>query len=229
MVISQRVDSSILQGPKRHPPTRFSSCSRWRPALGHGPVHADRSPASISTPEPRPSRDRPPAHVWRSRAELPPSRGRDRHSLTGFAPHLRDDDLERIALDLRRHWRPGEGPCGDMGGYLSASVSLSVSSSWERRSSTGCAAGRLSTTGRTFYSRATRCRLRVDRRMLAMKWRMQSCIGTSRRSKLKHDLKRIENQAFRLAGAFLLPSTTYPIEMRLLSLASMLKAKSVGA
>ncbi len=27
---------------------------------------------------------------------------------------LRDDDLERIALDLRRHWGIGEGPCTDV-------------------------------------------------------------------------------------------------------------------
>jgi Zn-dependent peptidase ImmA (M78 family) len=27
---------------------------------------------------------------------------------------LRDNDIERIALDLRRHWRVGEGPCADM-------------------------------------------------------------------------------------------------------------------
>lgn len=27
---------------------------------------------------------------------------------------LRDEDIERIALDLRRHWRIGEGPCTDV-------------------------------------------------------------------------------------------------------------------
>src|SRR5690606_31258392 len=27
---------------------------------------------------------------------------------------LRDEDIEQIALDLRRHWGVGEGPCGDM-------------------------------------------------------------------------------------------------------------------
>jgi len=27
---------------------------------------------------------------------------------------LRDDDLERIALDLRRHWKIGEGLCTDV-------------------------------------------------------------------------------------------------------------------
>lgn len=42
---------------------------------------------------------------------------------------------------------------------------------------------------------------------------------------LKHDLKLIETQAFRLASAFLLPSTSYPVEMRVPSLATMVTAK----
>jgi Zn-dependent peptidase ImmA (M78 family) len=42
---------------------------------------------------------------------------------------------------------------------------------------------------------------------------------------LKRDLKLIETQAFRLASAFLLPSTTYPVEMRFPSLATMVTAK----
>ena len=42
---------------------------------------------------------------------------------------------------------------------------------------------------------------------------------------LKRDLKLIESQAFRLASAFLLPSTTYPIELQTPSLAAMVTAK----
>src|SRR6202012_424169 len=44
---------------------------------------------------------------------------------------------------------------------------------------------------------------------------------------LKRDLKEIERQAFRLASAFLLPSTTYPYEVKRKSLAELqgLKAK----
>jgi Zn-dependent peptidase ImmA (M78 family) len=42
---------------------------------------------------------------------------------------------------------------------------------------------------------------------------------------LKRDIKLIETQAFRLASAFLLPSTTYPVEMRFPSLATMVTAK----
>jgi len=35
--------------------------------------------------------------------------------MAGASYHqLRDEDLERIALDLRQHWRIGDGPCGDM-------------------------------------------------------------------------------------------------------------------
>jgi Zn-dependent peptidase ImmA (M78 family) len=42
---------------------------------------------------------------------------------------------------------------------------------------------------------------------------------------LKRDLKQIETQAFRLASAFLMPSTTYPHEVRRPSLATMLMLK----
>jgi uncharacterized protein DUF955 len=31
---------------------------------------------------------------------------------------LRDEDIERIAIDLRRHWKIGEGPCTDVAGLL---------------------------------------------------------------------------------------------------------------
>jgi len=42
---------------------------------------------------------------------------------------------------------------------------------------------------------------------------------------LRKDLKAIESQAFRLASAFLLPSTTYPHEVRHPSLATLLSLK----
>jgi Zn-dependent peptidase ImmA (M78 family) len=42
---------------------------------------------------------------------------------------------------------------------------------------------------------------------------------------LKEDLKLIEMQAFLLASAFLLPTTTYPVEIRYPSLAAMAAAK----
>jgi Zn-dependent peptidase ImmA (M78 family) len=44
-------------------------------------------------------------------------------------------------------------------------------------------------------------------------------------AELGRDLKLIETQAFRLASAFLLPSTSYPVEMRFPSLATMVTAK----
>jgi len=42
---------------------------------------------------------------------------------------------------------------------------------------------------------------------------------------LKRDLKLIEAQAFRLASAFLLPSTTFPIELKVPSLSSLVSSK----
>ena len=44
-------------------------------------------------------------------------------------------------------------------------------------------------------------------------------------AELQRDLKMIEAQAFRLASAFLLPSTTYPIEIHAPSLIAMVSAK----
>jgi Zn-dependent peptidase ImmA (M78 family) len=43
---------------------------------------------------------------------------------------------------------------------------------------------------------------------------------------LRGDLKAIETQAFRLASAFLMPSTSYPLEVKAPSLASFLALKS---
>jgi Zn-dependent peptidase ImmA (M78 family) len=45
-------------------------------------------------------------------------------------------------------------------------------------------------------------------------------------AELKLDLKEIETQAFRLASAFLLPSTTYPLEVRQPSLAALQALKA---
>jgi Zn-dependent peptidase ImmA (M78 family) len=46
---------------------------------------------------------------------------------------------------------------------------------------------------------------------------------------LKKNLKMIEAQASRLAGAFLMPSTTYPHEVARPSLAALCRSRSGGA
>ncbi|MFT4275639.1 MAG: XRE family transcriptional regulator [Rhodopseudomonas sp.] len=146
--------------------------------------------------------------------------------MAGASYHqLRDEDLERIALDLRRHWGLGVGPCGDMVpllerlGFVVAviemgTVKLDGLCSWspgDDRPHILLASDKMS----------------FARRQMDAAHEMAHAIlhRDVSEEQLKRDLKLIETQAFRLASAFLLPSTTYPVEMRFPSLASMVAAK----
>lgn len=138
---------------------------------------------------------------------------------------LRDEDLERIALDLRRHWRLGDGPSGDMVPLLErfgfivgviemGTVKLDGLCSWspvDDRPHILLASDKMS----------------FARRQMDAAHEMAHAIlhRDVTEEQLKRDLKLIETQAFRLASAFLLPSTTYPVEMRFPSLATMVTAK----
>lgn len=138
---------------------------------------------------------------------------------------LRDDDLERIALDLRRHWRLGEGPCGDMVPLLErvgfvvgviemGTVKLDGLCSWtptDDRPHVLLASDKMSFARRQMDAAHEMAHALLHRDVSE--------------DQLKRDLKVIETQAFRLASAFLLPSTTYPVEMRFPSLATMVTAK----
>lgn len=138
---------------------------------------------------------------------------------------LRDEDLETIALDLRRHWRIGDGPCADMvplmervgfvvGVIEMGTIKLDGLCAWspvDDRPHVLLASDKMS----------------FARRQMDAAHEMAHAIlhrGVSA-EQLKRDLKVIETQAFRLASAFLLPSTTYPIEMRTPSLAGLVTAK----
>ena len=156
--------------------------------------------------------------------DLPPLNVPD--VLAGSSYHqLREDDLERIALELRRHWRVGEGPCGDMVSLLErvgfvvgviemGTIKLDGLCSWspaDDRPHILLASDKMS----------------FARRQMDAAHEMAHALlhkGVSA-AELQRDLKAIEAQAFRLASAFLLPSTTYPIEMHAPSLAAMVGAK----
>lgn len=146
--------------------------------------------------------------------------------MAGASYHqLRDEDLERIALDLRRHWRLGDGPSGDMVPLLErfgfilgviemGTVKLDGLCSWspvDDRPHILLASDKMS----------------FARRQMDAAHEMAHAIlhRDVTEEQLKRDLKLIETQAFRLASAFLLPSTTYPVEMRFPSLATMVTAK----
>lgn len=138
---------------------------------------------------------------------------------------LRDEDIERIALDLRRHWRIGEGPCSDVVslmeqvGFVVGSIEMGTAKldglcSWspiDARPHILLATDKMSFARRQMDAAHEMAHGLLHREVT--------------HEELKRDLKLIETQAFRLASAFLLPSTTYPIEARAPSLASMVNLK----
>jgi Zn-dependent peptidase ImmA (M78 family) len=138
---------------------------------------------------------------------------------------LRDEDIERIALELRRHWRLGDGPCGDMVPLLErvgfivgviemGTVKLDGLCSWspvDDRPHILLASDKMSFARRQMDAAHEMAHAVLHRDVTA--------------EQFKRDLKLIEAQAFRLASAFLLPSTTYPVEMRFPSLATLVTAK----
>lgn len=138
---------------------------------------------------------------------------------------LRDDDIERIALDLRKHWNLGEGPCTDILGLIErigcivGSIEMGTAKldglcSWSK------------TEDRPHILLATD-KMSFPRRQMDAAHELGHAILHSAvtESELKKDLKEIEKQAFRFASAFLMPSTTYPYEVRNPSIASLLTLK----
>lgn len=138
---------------------------------------------------------------------------------------LRDEDIERIALELRRHWGMGDGPCLDVvsvlerAGFVVASVEMGTSkldglcswSSEELRPHILLATDKMS----------------FPRRQMDAAHEMAHAVlhGNVSDDDLRQNLKAIETQAFRLASAFLLPSTSYPYEVSRPSLATLLSLK----
>lgn len=133
---------------------------------------------------------------------------------------LRDEDMERIALDLRRHWKIGEGPCADVVallervGFVVGAIEMGTSKldglcSW-------------AVDDRPHILLATD-KMSFPRRQMDAAHEMAHAIlhRNVTEVELKQNLKDIETQAFRLASAFLLPSTTYPLEVARPSLAAL--------
>lgn len=138
---------------------------------------------------------------------------------------LRDDDIERIALDLRKHWNLGEGPCTDVValleriGCIVGSIEMGTAKldglcSWSRDEDRPHIL--LSTDKMSFPRRQMDAAHELGHAILH---------GAVSASELKKDLKYIEAQAFRFASAFLMPSTTYPYQVRTPSIASLLMLK----
>jgi Zn-dependent peptidase ImmA (M78 family)/transcriptional regulator with XRE-family HTH domain len=138
---------------------------------------------------------------------------------------LRDEDIERIALDLRRHWKIGEGPCTDVVALLER-VGVVVSAIEMGTSKLDGLCSWSASDDRPHILLATD-KMSFPRRQMDAAHEMAHAVLHKDVSgdDLKKNLKVIETQAFRLASAFLLPSTTYPHEVARPSLAALLSLK----
>jgi len=138
---------------------------------------------------------------------------------------LRDEDIESIALDLRAQWQLGEGPCSNvievmeqigivMGAIEIGTSKLDGLCSWspiDDRPHVLLANDKMSFFRRQMDAAHELAHAVLHRSVTA--------------DELKKDLRFIESQAFRLASAFLMPSTSYPLEVRSPSLATMVALK----
>nr|WP_256380015.1 XRE family transcriptional regulator [Bradyrhizobium sp. Cp5.3] len=134
---------------------------------------------------------------------------------------LRDEDIERIALDLRRHWKIGEGPCTDVVALLERVGAIVGSIEMGTAKLDGVCTWS-EPEGRPHVLLATD-KMSFPRRQMDAAHEMAHAVlhKNVSQDELKKDLKQIEDQARRLAGAFLLPSTTYPYEVKRPSLAML--------
>lgn len=138
---------------------------------------------------------------------------------------LRNEDIERIALDLRKHWGLGEGPCPDMVGLLER-IGCIVGSIEVGTAKLDGLCSWPSEDDRPHILLATD-KMSYPRRQMDAAHELGHALLHKNVSaeELKKDLKEIETQAFRFASAFLMPSTTYPYEVKNPSLASLLSLK----
>lgn len=138
---------------------------------------------------------------------------------------LRDEDLELIAGGLRQHWGLGDGPCLDVValleriGIIVGSIEIGTAKldgicSWSPES------------GRPHVLLAEDKMSFARRQMDAAHELAHAVLHREvTRDELKRDLKFIEAQAFRLASALLMPSTSYPLEVSEVSLSTFVVLK----
>jgi Zn-dependent peptidase ImmA (M78 family) len=138
---------------------------------------------------------------------------------------LRDEDIEQIALRLRKHWGLGEGPCTDVVALLErigcvvGAIEMGTSKldglcSWsdaEDRPHVLLATDKMSFARRQMDAAHEMAHLVLHKFVSE--------------DELKANHKVIETQAFKLASAFLLPSTTYICEVSEPSLAQLVSLK----
>lgn len=147
---------------------------------------------------------------------------------------LRENDIERIAIDLRGHWKMGDGPCGDILPLLER-IGVIVSTFEMGTSKLDGLCSWSPDDERPHIILATD-KMCFPRRQMDAAHELAHAIlhRNVTEDEFQDNLSEIEAQAFRLAGAFLMPSTTYPYEVKRTSLAHLLALKgrwrtSVGA
>ena len=138
---------------------------------------------------------------------------------------LRDEDIEDIAGELRSHWQLGEGPCTNVVAVLEkigcvvGSIEMGTSKldgvcSWSKSED------------RPHVLLASD-KMNLPRRQMDAAHELGHAVlhrNVSAKA-LRDDLPEIERQAFRFASAFLMPQTTYVLEVPNYSLAGLLSLK----
>jgi len=138
---------------------------------------------------------------------------------------LRDEDIEQIALDLRQHWNLGEGPSGDMIGLMER-IGIVVATIPMNTTKLDGLCSWSPIDGRPHVLLATD-KMSFPRRQMDAAHELAHAILHSAvpPEEFETNLRVIERQAFRLASAFLMPSTSYPHEVRRCSLAVLASLK----
>lgn len=138
---------------------------------------------------------------------------------------LRDEDLEEIALELRGHWQLGEGPAGDIV-TLMERVGIVVSSITMSTTKLDGLCNWSPLDDRPYVLLAND-KMSFPRRQMDAAHELAHAIlhRDVPEEEFDQNLKVIEKQAFRLGSALLMPSTTYPKEVRQPSLAMLATLK----
>jgi Zn-dependent peptidase ImmA (M78 family)/DNA-binding transcriptional regulator YdaS (Cro superfamily) len=138
---------------------------------------------------------------------------------------LREDDIERIALDLRHHWKMGEGPCGDIVALLER-IGVIVGTIEMKTSRLDGLCSWSPTDERPHILLATD-KMSFPRRQMDGAHELAHAIlhRDVTEDEFRNNIDEIEKQAFRLASALLMPSTTYPHEVQRASLAQLISLK----
>ena len=138
---------------------------------------------------------------------------------------LRDEDIEGIAIYLRNHWNIGEGPCGDVVSLMER-IGIVVSTIKMNTTKLDGLCSWSPVDGRPHVLLATD-KMSFPRRQMDAAHELAHAVlhQSVPEEEFECNLRMIERQAFRLASAFLMPSTSFPNEVRQPSLAMFTSLK----